>query len=63
MLAYLCLRQTDSVGLTTFDSAVRAVIPPRGELLIPVKLLIYLVQRWRAKKPILVKFFTKLLLN
>jgi uncharacterized protein (DUF58 family) len=29
-LANLCLRQTDSVGLTTFDSAVRAVVPPRG---------------------------------
>ena len=29
-MAYLCLRQTDSVGLTTFDSAVRSVVPPRG---------------------------------
>ena len=29
-LANLCLRQTDSVGLTTFDSAVRSMVPPRG---------------------------------
>jgi uncharacterized protein (DUF58 family) len=29
-LAYLSLKQTDSVGLTTFDSKVRKVLPPRG---------------------------------
>ena len=29
-LAYLCLRQTDSVGLTTFDTKVRSLVPPRG---------------------------------
>ena len=29
-LAYLCLRQTDSVGLTTFDTTVRSMVPPRG---------------------------------
>jgi len=29
-LAYLSLRQTDSVGLTTFDSQIRSQVPPRG---------------------------------
>ena len=29
-IAYLALRQTDSVGLTTFDSKVRSIVPPRG---------------------------------
>ena len=28
--AYLALRQTDSVGLTTFDATVRSMVPPRG---------------------------------
>ncbi len=30
-LAYLLLRQQDSVGLTSFDSAVRAAVPPRSK--------------------------------
>ena len=32
--AYLTLRQTDSVGLTTFDSKVRSLVPPRGGCLL-----------------------------
>ena len=28
--AYLALRQTDSVGLTTFDAKIRSMVPPRG---------------------------------
>jgi uncharacterized protein (DUF58 family) len=28
--AYLALRQTDSVGLTTFDATIRSMVPPRG---------------------------------
>jgi uncharacterized protein (DUF58 family) len=30
-LAYLLLRQQDSVGLTSFDAAVRAAVPPRSK--------------------------------
>lgn len=30
-LAYLLLRQQDSVGLVTFDSAVRNIVPPRSK--------------------------------
>jgi uncharacterized protein (DUF58 family) len=30
-LAYLLLRQQDSVGLTSFDAAVRATVPPRSK--------------------------------
>ena len=44
-LAYLCLRQTDSVGLTTFDTTVRSMVPPVVEHRIPVKLLTCLVQQ------------------
>ncbi|QVL34721.1 DUF58 domain-containing protein [Telmatocola sphagniphila] len=29
-IAYLLIRQQDSVGITTFDSEVRAVVPPRA---------------------------------
>src|SRR5439155_1747931 len=31
-LGYLLLRQQDSVGLTTFDSDVRQVLPPRSQM-------------------------------
>lgn len=31
-LAYLLLRQHDAVGLTAFDSAVRATLPPRSQM-------------------------------
>ncbi len=30
-LTYLLLRQQDSVGVTTFDSAIRSVVPPRSK--------------------------------
>ena len=59
-LAYLCLRQTDSVGLTTFDSAVRSVVPPRGGASHTRQIIDLLGTPRQVLNPTLAKFFMKL---